>query len=150
MSVRFRSLLDLPPAIRKSAQQQLDAPAETPAPAKYGNVRTIADGIRFDSKLEAKRYGELLQMQAAQLIADLTVHPSFALHTFTATTQVVRVGAYEADFSYRRGEQLIVEDCKSAATRRHALYVWKRCHFELEYGLVITEIERRRRKREAP
>lgn len=41
----------------------------TPAPtSKYSAIATVVDGIRFDSKLEARRYGELRRLQAAKEI----------------------------------------------------------------------------------
>jgi hypothetical protein len=33
-------------------------------PSKFKNVRTVIDGIKFDSKAEAKRYGELKTLKA--------------------------------------------------------------------------------------
>ena len=36
-----------------------------PKKRKYANVRTQVDGIWFDSKLEARRYGELKMLKAA-------------------------------------------------------------------------------------
>lgn len=144
MSLRLRSVLDLPPQARARVREQPGV-ATVSKPLKYRNVRTEADGIAFDSKLEARRYGELLQMQTCGVIADLKAHPSFALHVRNRHGNHERIGAYEADFSYRRDEQLVVEDCKSPATKRKELYRWKRKHFEAEYGIVICEIEHRRR-----
>jgi Protein of unknown function (DUF1064) len=129
---------------------QIDGRAvQTPAQkaSKYGNTVIEADGIRFDSKLEARRYQELLQMQAAELITALQVHVPFALHARGRAGEPVRIGAYEADFAYRREGVLVVEDCKSAPTRRTAIYRWKAHHFAIEYGLTIIEIERNHRPR---
>jgi hypothetical protein len=57
----------------------------------------------------------------------------------------VRIGAYEADFAYMRDGQLTVEDCKSPATACNPLYVWKKAHFQAEYGIKVIEIYARRR-----
>jgi hypothetical protein len=59
----------------------------------------------------------------------------------------VRIGAIEIDFDYRRGEKWVVEDTKSPATRRKEAYVWKRKHFEAQYGINIIESERRPKRR---
>ncbi len=55
------------------------------------------------------------------------------------------IGNYVADFAYWQvdpgrpilGDSLIVEDAKGVRTE---LYKWKKRHFELEYGLKISEV----------
>lgn len=79
---------------------------------KYGNKPTVADGIRFASRAEARRYGELKLMQAAGDIAWLECHPKFH---FWVNGHCV--GSYTADFQYQRAGVLVVEDVKSKATR---------------------------------
>lgn len=65
MALRVRSMLDLPPELRKLNERVMDgrdAPRRVPVPvteekpAKFGNVRVVVDGMRFPSKLEAKCY----------------------------------------------------------------------------------------------
>ena len=146
MTLRLKSLTELPPALRAGLE---GVQTSAPKRAKYGNTAVTLDGIEFDSKLEARRYQELLQMQVAQLITALQVHAPFALHARGRTGELVRIGAYEADFAYRREGVLVVEDCKSLPTRRKELYRWKAHHFAIEYGIAIIEIERTHRPRRA-
>ena len=47
--------------------------------AKYNNTKTELDGHTFDSKAEAKRYGELKYMLAAGEIKGFSLQPSFLL-----------------------------------------------------------------------
>ena len=41
-------------------------------PGKYGNKKTVVDGITFASKKEARRYGELILLQKGGLISRLS------------------------------------------------------------------------------
>src|SRR5581483_8810116 len=50
---------------------------------KYRNEPIIENGHKFDSKLEAKRYQHLLELESAGHITELRVHTSFALHVLT-------------------------------------------------------------------
>jgi hypothetical protein len=76
--------------------------------SKYSAVRTEVDGIKFASKRESKRYGELKMLQLAQEITDLRLQVPYELNpcgTFSYK--------YVADFVYkdRQGNE-IVEDVK--------------------------------------
>lgn len=112
---------------------------------KFNAVKTVIDGYTFASKLEAKRYGELLMLQKAGEISGLMLQPSYALVVvgngcgnepkgFTS-----RVGTYVADFTYfdKRTQMVIIEDVKGFKT---PLYRWKKKHVEAQYGVTITEI----------
>lgn len=100
---------------------------------KYGNEPQVVDGHLFDSKLEAKRYGELKLLQMVGQIHDLKVHEVFDLHA-----NGERLGYYEADFSYLEDGQRVIEDCKGVLT---PLYRWKKKHLKAEYGINISEIK---------
>lgn len=144
-------LEDLPPAMREQARAQLAGapvvPREPPAPSKYGNQVVELEGERFDSKWELRRYQELLEQQAAGLIRELRHHVAFGLHVRSPAGDQVRIASYEADFTYRRGETLVVEDTKSEPTRRKESYRLKAAHFEAEYGVHVQDVVRVRRKR---
>lgn len=105
--------------------------------AKYGNKRTVVDGISFDSLAEARRFGELKLMKAAGEIADLQVHPKFSLEVLGDV-----IGTYEADFSYLdlRTTQIVTEDVKGGQATKTQLYRWKRRHLKAQYGIDIAEI----------
>lgn len=117
------------------ARRSISVPGGIP-PAKgarkYGNTPTVIDGILFDSKLEARRYGELKLLKLAGSITDLKVHHRWYLHT-----NGVRLGYYEDDFSYLEDGKQVIEDCKGYCT---PMYRWKKLHIHAEYGIHIREI----------
>ena len=102
------------------------------AEPKYHNRPTTADGYTFDSKLEAKRYGELKLLLLAGAIHDLKIHLRWHLHV-----NHIEIGYYEADFTYQEGNQTVIEDTKGFKT---PLYRWKKKHLLAEYGIEIREI----------
>lgn len=65
--LRYTSLEVMPEKLRKLVQSQGAAKAVEPTPAtrKYHNQPTVVDGIRFDSKREARYYEQLKLRQAA-------------------------------------------------------------------------------------
>lgn len=63
--------------------------------SKYGNKKTVVDGIVFDSKSEAARYSELVILQRTGDIRDLRLQPAYEL-----TVAGVKICKYIADFSY--------------------------------------------------
>lgn len=104
------------------------------AKRKYHNIPTTVDGIRFDSKKEAARYGSLKILQAAGRITGLACHPPFAL-----TVNGVKLGKYVADFEYvetATGAR-IIEDVKGVKT---AIYRLKFKLMQALYGITIREI----------
>lgn len=118
------------------------ASAGSPKPRKYRNEPTIVDGVRFDSKGEAQRYLTLRQLESAGRIRELRRQPEFALHSGSGK----RVAAYIADFAYLdESGQLIVEDFKSPASAQQPIYRLKRALFEAEYGLAVREVYRVKR-----
>lgn len=48
-------------------------------PTKYRNVKTVLDGITFDSKAEARRYSELKLMQRSGELVAVGCQPSFVV-----------------------------------------------------------------------
>jgi hypothetical protein len=107
-----------------------------PARHKYGAVATVVNGIRFDSKAEARRYGELQLLVRAGQIHGLLLQPVFVLHAH-GPHGVVKVGKYVCDFAYQEQGALVYEDVKGVAT---PLYRWKRKHCEAEHGVTIREV----------
>jgi hypothetical protein len=88
---------------------------------KWGNVPTVVDGIRFASKAEAKRYGELKLAERAGEIVNLRRQPRFAL-----TVDGQKYATYVGDFAYQEGRKprLVVEDVKGVETATFKLK-WK-------------------------
>lgn len=112
--------------------------------SKYRNKPYVLDGIRFDSQHEAQRWYELQQMQKAKKIFDLRRQVSFDLTTLSRDERGAQqrgfqaVGRYVADFVYRdEYNTMVVEDAKGAKTD---MYLWKKKHFEIEYGIRIKEV----------
>jgi hypothetical protein len=105
-------------------------------PRKYHNVPTEVDGHRFDSKKEAERYAALVKAERAGEIRDLEIQPRFPL-----IVHQENCGAYVGDFSYvTRAGEAVVEDVKSAATRKLPTYRLKRRLVWALYGLTIREV----------
>lgn len=115
--------------------------AATEPPRKYRNKPVTVDGIRFASKAEARRYGELKLLEKAGEIADLELQPRFPLHAGPYGDLVnYHIGDYVADFRFwcNRGDGWVVEDVKGTET---ALFKWKRKHFEAEYSINLRVIK---------
>ena len=84
---------------------------------KYRNVKTTIDGIKFDSKAEARRYTELKLLEKAGEITDLKLQPRFILqHSFKHKGKTIRAITYMADFQYSENGKEIVEDVKGVET----------------------------------
>lgn len=103
-------------------------------PSKYRNVPTVVNGIKFSSKAEAKRYGELMVLQRAGMIDKLSLQPSLPL-----TVGDMLVCRYVADFYYIENGRQIWEDVKSPASRT-PVYMLKRKLVRAIHGIEIREI----------
>jgi hypothetical protein len=99
---------------------------------KYGAVKTVLDGIRFDSKREADRYARLRVLALAGHITNLQHQVSYDLHAMGG----VKVARYVADFVYRdeRTQRLVVEDVKGVKTRMFQL---KAKWLKAEHGIEV-------------
>jgi hypothetical protein len=103
---------------------------------KYRNVPTEVDGVRFDSKREATRWGELNMLVKAGEISDLRRQ-----HPFRMEIRDQLVCTYIADFSYLDHEsRLVVEDVKSPITRKDPVYRIKAKLLKACHGLEVREI----------
>ncbi len=110
------------------------------AKSKYSNIQTQIDGIKFDSRKEAKRYMELSLMLKAGIIKDLQLQPRFViLDGYTKGSRKVKAIEYVADFKYWDNEkqQWIIEDVKGLKTQ---VYQLKKKMFEARYTEMITEV----------
>jgi hypothetical protein len=102
-------------------------------PSKYGNKRTVVDGITFASKREAKRYGELKMFERTGVIRELKLQVPFDV-----VLNGTKVCRYIADFAYIDfKERYIVEDAKG---KRTALYILKSKLMKAVLGIEIVEV----------
>lgn len=106
--------------------------------SKYGNEKVEYDGVTFDSKLEYRRYIDLKILERAKVIKDLKRQVKFVLIDKSKYGQEI---AYIADFTYQEDGKLIVEDCKSEATKT-PLYKLKKRLLAERYGIQIKEVEK--------
>lgn len=110
--------------------------------SKYKNIPCEADGIRFDSKKERRRFLELKGMYEAGLITDLKLQHHFTLSEAfkDVSGNVVRRVEYIADFTYFDSEgKFVIEDVKSNATRQNAVYSLKK-RLMADLGYRISEV----------
>ena len=107
--------------------------------SKYRAKKTEIDGIKFDSRKEARRYTELKLLERNGDIENLTLQPRFLLQEgFRKNGKAYRKIEYVADFMYRQDGKLIVEDVKGIKTD---VYKLKQKLFEKRYqDLTIKEI----------
>lgn len=120
--------------------------------SKYGNQPIVVDGIRFDSQKEWTRYEELLRLRKAGEIDRIGVHKKYELQpTVKLNGKTYRSISYYADFVYydltddKRhspdpNSRWVVEDVKSPATRKNALYIIKKKMMAYVHGIEIKEI----------
>lgn len=116
--------------------------------SKYHATPTTVDGIRFASKKEATRYGELKLLEKAGHIARLKLQQRFELCVPRTNSRgnvidaywMTTVGHYVADFCYDEftpaATLFVIEDVKGFRT---PLYRWKKKHVESQYGVTIRE-----------
>lgn len=109
--------------------------------SKFNAIKTIVDGIRFDSRKEAKRYQELKLLERAGEIEHLELQPRFLLQDkFTLDGKTHRKIEYVADFKYWviKEKRWIVEDVKGVKTQ---VYKLKKKIFLNKYGQVYKFYE---------
>ena len=108
---------------------------------KFGNVKTWVGDQQFDSKKEARRYGELCLLERAGEITDLECQVSFdfKIDGKVLKSKAKRRVTYVADFVYKEKGKRIVEDVKSVATEADRVYRIKRSLMQHVNGIVIRE-----------
>lgn len=103
-------------------------------PRKYRNKPTMVDGIRFDSKKEAKRWGELQLLLHARKINNLVGRPKLEIRI-----NDFLICNYQADFGYTENDVLVIEDVKSKPTMT-PVYRLKKKLVRAIYGIEIREV----------
>lgn len=114
---------------------------------KYHNTKTVADGIKFDSKLEAERYAQLKILERAGVIRGLELQPSFELlPSFRKNGKTWRKTVYKADFRYILcdGDRIIIEDVKGSTAVITDVFRLKQKLFEYKYPELSIKIVTRK------
>ena len=111
---------------------------------KYHALSCLVDGIRFDSRKEARRYERLKILAIAGEITALELQPAFpltVLELWRPDGRLVDVGVYHADFRYveTRSGEVVIEEIKSGPTKTTAYRLRKRI-VEAMYGITIREV----------
>jgi len=128
MGIKLESL---PLELQKKVLLQLAA--DDAKISKYRAVKTTLNGVKFDSRAEAKRYATLKLWERAGEISNLRLQPEYP---FYVNDQ--KVFTYRADFSYTQNGATIVEDVKGFKT---TVYRLKKKIIEAFYGIAIQEIK---------
>lgn len=87
---------------------------------KFGAKKIEVAGIMFDSRAEARRYGQLIILERAGHISGLTRQVPFVLAPsvkFEGEKRAKPAMKFTADFVYSEGGKIIVEDVKGCMTR---------------------------------
>lgn len=108
--------------------------------SKYNSKKTVVDGQKFDSKKEANRYQELLLLEKAGVIKNLSRQVKFVLIPSQRDENgkvIERECSYKADFVYEEGGKTVVEDVKGFRTKE---YIIKRKLMLYQYGIRIREV----------
>lgn len=97
------------------AQHQFKSPG-----TKYGNKKSVAaDGTKFDSRAEHRRWVHLCHLQAAGLICDLRRQVAYELVKsvkFNDASRTKPAIRYVADFVYVEKGAEVIEDVKGVLT----------------------------------
>lgn len=101
--------------------------------SKYHAKKVYADGHKFDSQREFKRYQELIVLQHFNKIRDLQLQVPFVLIDKSEWGRAIK---YVADFTYYEQDKFIVEDSKGYRTD---VYKLKKRLFEERYKIKIKE-----------
>lgn len=106
---------------------------------KYRAKKTVFLGEKFDSRKEAKRWGELMLLSRAGQITDLKRQVRYLLIPAQYDEDgrcIERSCTYVADFVYRKDGELVVEDAKG---KRTPDYVIKRKLMLHVFGIRVLE-----------
>ena len=112
--------------------------------AKYKNKKVAYDGMVFDSIKECNRYKELKMFERAGVIRELRTQVKYILipSQYLNGKCVEREVSYIADFTYFDCKECkyVVEDVKSAITRKNKDYIIKRKLMLYTHNIKINEV----------
>ena len=102
---------------------------------KYNNHHTLADGILFDSQMEADRYCQLKMLKNAGVIKGFCRQPEFILVEGNSEQRAI---TYKADFIvFNNDGTLFIEDTKGYESEQ-----WKRTYkmFKAKYPEIEISV----------
>jgi hypothetical protein len=106
---------------------------------KFNAQRVRAAGVSFDSRSEARRWQDLLLLQSAGEIRNLSLHPRFSLDVGG-----VHICFYTADYSYEARDpkspkkwNKIVEDRKAGSVTQTDVFKLKRKLMLACHGIAV-------------
>ena len=114
--------------------------------SKFKNKKVIFDGMAFDSKKECERYKVLKAWQEMGVISDLRTQVAFELARGIKIAGEARKRPsvrYVADFVYLDRRQTgcqVVEDVKSAITKKDKVYRLKKHLMKLIHDIDVAEV----------
>ena len=150
MGLNSQDIARLGPRAQKQLLQKLGA-QQRQRQSKYNNEPTTVNGIKFDSRKEARRYEELMVMLRAGEIKNLRLQAQYTLQESFITPEGTRIRAikYVADFAYDRRTQPdqngtvywlpVVEDVKSKATKTPQYEMKKKMMYE-KFRIEVREV----------
>lgn len=127
------------PMTSKQYREFIGQAGESGEHSKYHNKKTVVDGIMFDSRKEANRYGELKILEKLNQIKRLELQPRFLLQKeFNYKGKMIRKIEYVADFQYvdNKTFETIVEDVKGMKTD---VYKLKKKMLLYKYDIIFKE-----------
>lgn len=103
---------------------------------KFNAQKTVVNGIRFDSKMEANRYLDLRLLEMGNQIYELSLQPKIPL-----MVNGQKIGDYIGDFKYRESVtgDWVIEDVKSPYTKTPVYRLKKKILATYEPPIVIKE-----------
>jgi hypothetical protein len=108
---------------------------------------TDADGVRWDSQAEFKRFGELVMLERAGYISGLRRQVRFELQPafFDGRGRRQRAINYIADFVYFEDDRIIAEDVKGGKATETAHFRDKAKMFRRVYPHIVLRLTGRNR-----
>ena len=114
-----------------------------PKRSKFGNKKTLVDGIVFDSGHEADRYLELKALEGLGEIRDVELQPKLGIFACElATGKGIEVASFKADFRYFdiQANRVRIEDAKSDGTKGETAYRLRKKLVEACHGITVEEV----------
>lgn len=101
---------------------------------RFKNIRTVIDGITFDSRREARHYLTLKTLERTGHVKGLRCHPLYRLEV-----NGIVVARYRPDFDYYLEGVFTVDDVKSKWTITSVYRLKRRLMFAI-HGITVREI----------